>query len=804
VDHRFDTGEDTRVLSFNHRRRITGWGRRLPLGLVPVLMAAVFGASCNCGGPAKKVEEAGVGDAGSAGGDAGAGPPAPDLVASGRALEAGDIARAELLLPRPPTGHEELLVAARIAAARGRFDEAIAHYTALTGAMAELEPMRLLGLTRALAGAGRFAEAVDTARALLDIDHGLDRSETDRLAEDRGAWLVAAGRADEAVQVLVAARKGAASERSRDRLAIALARSYGAAGEPGKARDVLRPIALEGASGAAMRDALALYGELGPELVLTPKQRLERAEKLMEHRAWDDAAATLAPLTGSDGETVLHDQARWLEARLLFKRRRHYEEAIAALDPIIAAKGESSDEAMFLRARALSRLDRDREAIAAYREFAAMTKQSGRAAEARFLAARLEFYLGLHEEALAGFEKLVGKDKKKTRSHLTAGRVRDAHFLAGMSALLLARPERAEPHFEAASEGSTSEEAIERNTYWYAVARLDAGQDDGPDLLRRICGEDPTGWFAALAGRRLADAGKDAMACAVLPIAQNAPGPDAGPPSLPAGASEGGPTTAPKPKSLDELSPFAAFLARAGLYAEAAAALRRAEEGGAVEAETRDWVEAYNRLDAPHNAVRRASRGLGWPPDTEELWRARAAYPLPFAEVVAEVERERGLPEMLIPALARKESLFDPRAVSSVGAMGMMQMMPHTYETNRKRAGLPPLADGELPGPVPSIRAAGCELAALLEKFDGSLPLAIMAYNGGSGAVSRWLERSGGLPIDVFVEKGGFAQTRNYVRRVYKNLVRYRQLYGLPLPELPRTAGESHAPEADGGPDASI
>jgi soluble lytic murein transglycosylase-like protein len=42
--------------------------------------------------------------------------------------------------------------------------------------------------------------------------------------------------------------------------------------------------------------------------------------------------------------------------------------------------------------------------------------------------------------------------------------------------------------------------------------------------------------------------------------------------------------------------------------------------------------------------------------------------------------------------------------------------------------------------------------------------------------------------MDLFVEKAGFAQTRNYVKRVYKNLIRYRLLTGGPIPEIPRTA----------------
>jgi soluble lytic murein transglycosylase len=770
--------------------------------LIPIILAAAFGASCNCGGAVKPVEEAGVPEAGA---DAGTSEAVKervvDLVQAGRALEAGDAAAAAGFMPDELEAPEALLVAARIAAALGEHDQAIARYEALAGAMTELEPLRLPGLARSLAAAGKHARAVDTARALLDIDHGLDAGELTRLAEDRSQWLVETGRADEAVQVLIAARKQARRDRDKDRLGIALAGAYDAAGKPQKARDVLRPIALDAASGKAMRDALEAYEELGLELKLTPKQRVERAERLAGYRSWDAAAKMVEPLTASDGKSKLHQEARWLEARIMFKRRRHYKEAIAKLDPIIAAKGKHADEAMFLRARALSRLDRDDEAIAAYRAFAKKTRRAGRAAEARFLAGRLEYYLGRHEQALARLEELVGsgsgpgadKKKKKTKkvkkkSPLTPGRVRDAHFLAGMSALLEGEAKRAEPHFQAASEGSKSAEAIERNTYWYAVARLDAGRKDGADLLRRICGEDPTSWYAALAGRRLGDAGKDALACAAPPVLDEpAPDADAGAPA--------------EPKALEELSPLAALLARAGLFAEAAAALKRAEQSKAVEAESRDWIEAYNRIDAPHLAVRRASRGLAWPPPADQLWRARAAYPIPFAGLTAAVEDERGLPTHLIPSIARKESLFDPRAVSSVGALGMMQMMPHTYEVNRVRADLPPRAEGEIPGPQKSIRAAGCELEALLARFDGSLPLAIMAYNGGAAAVSRWLERSGDLPIDVFVEKGGFAQTRNYVRRVFKNIVRYRQLYGLPLPELPLTAKR---PAAPGDPDAGI
>jgi hypothetical protein len=58
--------------------------------------------------------------------------------------------------------------------------------------------------------------------------------------------------------------------------------------------------------------------------------------------------------------------------------------------------------------------------------------------------------------------------------------------------------------------------------------------------------------------------------------------------------------------------------------------------------------------------------------------------------------------------------------------------------------------------------------------------------------------------MDVFVEKASFGQTRNYVRRVYQNLVRYRLLAGEPLPELPALAEQARAaPPIDGLPSSA-
>jgi soluble lytic murein transglycosylase len=692
-----------------------------------------------------------------------------DIVEVGRALEAGDIEKASSLFSGDENSPEALLLLARIAAAKGDYEEAVRRYHSLTDKQPGFETTRIVELAGVLAQAGRPEEAATTTKTLLDSAGDLTGVERLNLMEKRASWLAESGHTDEALKTLEEATKLAGCDLTADRLNLEMGRVYIAAGDLPKAKPILSRLALKANRASIMDNALRELEKAGTTPYWSAEQRLDRARTLMSLRSWDAALSTLKPMLGNRGQDAIGREARFLSAQILFNRRRHYEEALESLYPIAKEGGTHAEEAEFLIARALSRLDRDEEALDKYRVFAKKTKKPAKAAEARFLAARLEFYLGKHRSALRSFERLVGDGKRdNAKSRLEGEQKREAHFLAGMSALLAKMSARAEPHFIAASQGANNSEVLARNHYWTAVARCDRNKKAGLSALGEICSQDSTCWYAHLAARRIEDLKGDPGPCRSVDLE----------PALD--------TVEIKP--LDKLSPLAAFYARAGLFREAASELKRAEESGVNKASTRDWVANYVALDAPRFSIQRASAGLKWPPKREERWLARAAYPSPYENLVEEVEKQHGLPGELIFAVARKESLFKPDAVSGAGAMGMMQMMPHTFEKNRKRAGLPPLEQGEIPGPEQSIRAAGFEFADLMERFGDSIPLILMAYNAGPGAVSRWLERSGGLPIDVFVEKAGFAQTRNYVRRVFKNLVRYRMLAGKPAPELPRKA----------------
>jgi cell wall-associated NlpC family hydrolase len=115
-----------------------------------------------------------------------------------------------------------------------------------------------------------------------------------------------------------------------------------------------------------------------------------------------------------------------------------------------------------------------------------------------------------------------------------------------------------------------------------------------------------------------------------------------------------------------------------------------------------------------------------------------------FAPQFAAAEAQYRLPAGMLAAVAQQESGGNPSAVSPAGAQGLMQLMPATAAG----AGVNAFDPGQ------SIEAAAKILSGNLHRFNGSVPLALAAYNAGAGAVAQY----GGIPP--------YTETQNYVRRI--------------------------------------
>ncbi|RJO63740.1 MAG: hypothetical protein C4523_19555 [Myxococcales bacterium] len=155
----------------------------------------------------------------------------------------------------------------------------------------------------------------------------------------------------------------------------------------------------------------------------------------------------------------------------------------------------------------------------------------------------------------------------------------------------------------------------------------------------------------------------------------------------------------------------------------------------------------------------------------------RFLYPPAFHTPIVENADRFGVPDDLIVAVMHKESWFDPDAISTVNAIGLTQVMPATGDRIAAGMGDDAFNRSQLFDPAVNIRYGTWYLAELLKKFHGQWPLAIASYNGGPHNVAVWMKRNPDLEWDEFLECLEFAQTRDYVKLVLKNVAAYRWLY---------------------------
>jgi soluble lytic murein transglycosylase len=137
----------------------------------------------------------------------------------------------------------------------------------------------------------------------------------------------------------------------------------------------------------------------------------------------------------------------------------------------------------------------------------------------------------------------------------------------------------------------------------------------------------------------------------------------------------------------------------------------------------------------------------------------------------------------MVYAVARQESMFDPKAQSHAGARGLMQLMPATAKRTAKRFGLGFDTDKLTADPSYNAKIGSAHLGELMQDWRGSLILVFASYNAGGGNVKKWIDAYGDprkADVDVvdWVERIPFSETRNYVQRVLENFQVYRYRLG--------------------------
>ena len=147
-------------------------------------------------------------------------------------------------------------------------------------------------------------------------------------------------------------------------------------------------------------------------------------------------------------------------------------------------------------------------------------------------------------------------------------------------------------------------------------------------------------------------------------------------------------------------------------------------------------------------------------------------FPMPHRDAVVRRTTEINLDPAYVYGLIRQESRFITDARSSVGASGLMQVMPATARWTARKIGLTSFTPNQITDRDTNIAIGTGYLKLVLDDFSGSLPLAAAAYNAGPGRPRAW--RNGPiLEAAIWAENVPFAETRDYVKKVLSNTTNY-------------------------------
>jgi soluble lytic murein transglycosylase len=325
----------------------------------------------------------------------------------------------------------------------------------------------------------------------------------------------------------------------------------------------------------------------------------------------------------------------------------------------------------------------------------------------------------------------------------------EAEFHAGWIALRFLQDHGAAArHFATVAETALTPISRARVAYWQGRAADAGGQQADAKLFFERAADQPTTYYGQLALEKL---GRNPPLRAVDPLSEE------------------------ERKAFDSRIPVQALQLlqqmdegdfAIGLYTDLAQSMSDARH-----------VDALAALAASHDnpravlTVGKIASQRGFPLDQH-------AYPLAAIPAFEPVGDD--VDPAMVYAIARQESAFNPRAVSSAGARGLMQLMPATAKRTAQRFGVAFSLDRLTEDPSYNAKLGSAHLGELMEDWKGSYILAFASYNAGGGNVKKWIDaygdpRKGLVDTIDWVERIPFYETRNYVQRVMENLNVYRK-----------------------------
>jgi soluble lytic murein transglycosylase len=569
-----------------------------------------------------------------------------------------------------------------------------------------------------------------------------------------GELLIAAGRIDQgrlSLWTALNAPDPSTAEAARLVMAEADERSGDITSAYAQYMQVRRAVPGTAVAQTAKRHVMALRAA-HPELVPTGGALLDEARLLLTEKDYAGAKAAATQLSEEPDGRMEPTEVLRVIADALYGLGET-ERALAVLRELAVRYPDTAaaPDAWFQRATILWNRDRDAEALRSFEELRSRYPQAAHAVDALYAIGRIHQQAGRSAAATAAYRELATRYPRSKLAGEAQWRIGWMQYQAGSWTAA------AGTFGQLARQDQLRDEA----EYWQGRALQRAGRSAASrPLYRDIVQRNPGGYYAMWAQRRLSAASSTPLLHDTATVAAPAP-PVADPPQV----------------------PDAFHLVRAGeLKAAGISTLARKELAATERAYDYDvgvqryLVRAYQTVDA-YTAALRLARRLGNQADLSPSEEQQLRYPLAFWNTVRHVADAQDVDPLLVVAIIRQESMFDPTARSSADARGLMQLLPSTAE-RVAAASEPPIDHTNLMDPDINIELGTRYLRTLLTRFGGDPLKAIAAYNGGDKAVAKWQRQFADLADDEFVESITYRETRDYVKRVVGNYRTYQQQYG--------------------------
>ncbi len=198
---------------------------------------------------------------------------------------------------------------------------------------------------------------------------------------------------------------------------------------------------------------------------------------------------------------------------------------------------------------------------------------------------------------------------------------------------------------------------------------------------------------------------------------------------------------------------------------------------------TAEVARLYQDAGRPDMALRTLKRAVptyfavDLPALPRPYW--EALFPRPYWTDLKKYSSNNSLDPFLVASLIRQESEFNPNAVSSANAVGLMQLLPKVGKGVARQEKIKHFTPQALFTPDVNLRLGTRYFRSMVDKF-GSFEYALAAYNAGANRVEAWMTYGKYRDPQEFVESIPFTETREYVQAILRNESVYKQLYGTP------------------------